>query len=126
MVTQKKPRSISVRDFLIRKLAVKLMIGEDVIKSVLTHSYKSTADAMQKYHTVEISGLGKFIFKPVKAKREHEKVCHDVNCYINKLWAAKDPKEMIALKKKLQDSVEMRDWLRKMLGLSEFIEKREF
>jgi len=67
-----KPISMSVKDYLIRILAVKSMRSEKVIEAVVSHQFQSANEAMQKNNTVEISGFGKFIFNINKANKKLE------------------------------------------------------
>jgi len=62
-----KPISLSVKDYLIRKLAVKLMTPEKNIEAVINHQFQSANEAMYVNKMVEISGFGKFIFNDGKA-----------------------------------------------------------
>jgi hypothetical protein len=65
-----KPQSLSVKDFLIRTLAVKLAINEKIIEAVVNHQFKTANEALDSNMSVEISGFGKFIFNEKKAERK--------------------------------------------------------
>ena len=62
-----KPQSLSVKDYLVRKLAVNLMTSEKVIDAVVTHQFSEANDALFTNDSVEISGFGKFCFNKKKA-----------------------------------------------------------
>jgi nucleoid DNA-binding protein len=62
-----KPISLSVKDFIIRKMAVKLMMSEKMIDDVITHQFNSANEALKYNNSVEISGFGKFLFNQKKA-----------------------------------------------------------
>jgi len=64
-----KPKSLSVKDFIIRKMAVKMMTSEKVIDAVITHQFSSANAAMKGNDSLEISGFGKFLFNRNKAMR---------------------------------------------------------
>lgn len=64
-----KPISMSVKNFLIRKLSVDMMIPEKTIEAVVNHQFSKILDIMQENDSIEISGLGKFVFLPKKAQR---------------------------------------------------------
>lgn len=69
-----KPISLSVKDYIIRKMSVKMMLSENVIESVVNHQFKSTIQAFYNTHkTIEIGGLGKFLFNKKKAEKKMEK-----------------------------------------------------
>lgn len=68
-----KPISMSVKDFLIRKLAVKMMIGEKTIEAVVNHQFQEANVAMGRNKSLEISGFGKFYFNDKKAAKQMKK-----------------------------------------------------
>lgn len=67
-----KPQSLSVKDYLVRKLAVSLMVSEKVIDAVVTHQFSEANDALSTNDSVEISGFGKFCFNKKKAMKRME------------------------------------------------------
>ena len=69
-----KPMSMSVKDFLIRTMAVKLMISEKTLESVINHQFQSANQAMDTNKSIEISGFGKLFFNDKKAKQRMEKL----------------------------------------------------
>ena len=64
-----KPISMSVKDYLIRTLAVKMMVLEKTIEAVVNHQFQSANEAMDLNNSIEISGFGKFYFNEKKAKK---------------------------------------------------------
>ena len=64
-----KPISMSVKDFLIRTLAVKMMVSEKVIEAVINHQFQSANEAMDLNNSLEIAGFGKFYFNQKKATK---------------------------------------------------------
>jgi nucleoid DNA-binding protein len=64
-----KPISMSVKDYLIRTLAVKMMVSEKLIETVINHQFQSANEAMDVNNSLEISGFGKFYFNEKKAKK---------------------------------------------------------
>lgn len=69
-----KPMSMSVKDFLIRTMAVKLMISEKTIETVINHQFQSANQAMDTNKSIEISGFGKLFFNDKKAIKRIEKL----------------------------------------------------
>lgn len=63
-----KPISISVKDYLVRTLGVKIMVSEKVIEAIVNHQFQSANEAMDLHNSIEISGFGKFYFNEKKAK----------------------------------------------------------
>lgn len=64
-----KPISMSVKDYLIRTLAVKMLTSEKTIEAVVNHQFQSANEAMDTNNSLEISGFGKFYFNEKKAKK---------------------------------------------------------
>jgi nucleoid DNA-binding protein len=64
-----KPKSMSMKDFLIRVQAVKMMKSEKTIEAVVNHQFQSTNLAMKTNNSVELSGFGKFFFNIKKAQK---------------------------------------------------------
>ena len=63
-----KPTTLSVKNFLIRKMAAETMIPEKIIEKVISHQFAAAQEAMLIGNSVEISGFGKFIFKKKRAR----------------------------------------------------------
>lgn len=76
-----KPISMSVKDYLIRKMAVKEMVSEKTIEAIVNHQFRSANVALQDNHTVEISGFGKFHFNHKKAIKTLEKMYSKVEVF---------------------------------------------
>jgi nucleoid DNA-binding protein len=64
-----KPISMSVKDYLIRTLAVKMLTSEKTIETVINHQFQSANEAMDFNNSLEISGFGKFYFNEKKATK---------------------------------------------------------
>ncbi len=64
-----KPISMSVKDFLIRTLAVKMMVSEKTIETVINHQFQSANEAMDLNNSIEIASFGKFYFNEKKAQK---------------------------------------------------------
>jgi hypothetical protein len=62
-----KPVSMSVKDYLIRTLAVKILTSEKTIEAVINHQFQSANEALDLNNSVEISGFGKLFFNNKKA-----------------------------------------------------------
>lgn len=69
-----KPKSMSIKDFLIRTQAVKMMRSEKTIEAVVNHQFQSTNLAMRTNNSVELSGFGKFYFNFKKALKRLNKL----------------------------------------------------
>lgn len=80
-----KPQSMSVKDYLIRTLAVKLAVDEKMIDVVVSHQFQSANEAMDLNHSIEISGFGKFIFNKKKAQKKYDNFVGKQNKLIEEL-----------------------------------------
>lgn len=78
-----KPKSLSVKDYLIRTLAVKLMVPEKTIEAVVTHQFTEANNALKTETSVEISGFGKFFFNYKKAVKKMEKMLSQKRVFEN-------------------------------------------
>lgn len=68
-----KPISLSVKEYLIRRMAVKMMTSEKVLEAVVNHQFQSAHEAIGQHKSLEISGFGKFFFNNGKAVKTMEK-----------------------------------------------------
>ena len=69
----KKPESVSMKEWIIKKMAISMVVSEKIIDSVVTHQFDSANDAVNTYKSVEISGFGKFYFNEKKALAQYNK-----------------------------------------------------
>jgi nucleoid DNA-binding protein len=74
-----KPISMSVKDYLVRTLAVKMMVSEKMIETVINHQFQSANEAMDTNNSIEIAGFGKFYFNEKKAKKRIEDLTRKKN-----------------------------------------------
>lgn len=68
-----KPISLSIKDYLIRKMAVRMRMSEKTLETVINHQFQSANEALHKHKSLEISGFGKFFFNEKKAHKMMEK-----------------------------------------------------
>ncbi len=71
-----KPQSMSVKEWLIKRMSLSLVIPEKVIDAVITNQFDSANDALKNNKSIEISGFGKFVFNDKKA-------IHQMNKYLS-------------------------------------------
>jgi nucleoid DNA-binding protein len=67
-----KPRSLSIKDYIIRKMSIKFNTSEKIIESVVNHQFQSATLAFNDQKSVELSGFGKFLFNEKKAIKKME------------------------------------------------------
>ena len=61
-----KPSTMSVKEWIIKKMSINMVISEKTIDQVINHQFDSANDALNTNDTVEISGFGKFLFNKKK------------------------------------------------------------
>jgi nucleoid DNA-binding protein len=64
---------MSVKEWLIKKMAVNMVVSEKIINEVVTHQFDSANDALNLHKSVELSGFGKFYFNQGRAIKKLEK-----------------------------------------------------
>jgi len=83
----------------IRRLSVDLAIPEKDILSVINWQFSSTEEALKKHSSVELSGIGVFIFSPNNAKRALRKCYNYINAYERELSSGEvSPKRETSLR----------------------------
>ena len=70
----KKPQSMSIKEWIIKKMSISMVISEKVIDAVVVHQFDSANDALNVNKSVEISGFGKFYFNEKKALSQYNKL----------------------------------------------------
>jgi hypothetical protein len=64
---------MSMKEWIIKKMAISMVVSEKIIDSVVTHQFDSANDAVNMYKSIEISGFGKFYFNDKKALAQYNK-----------------------------------------------------
>lgn len=70
MEIKDKPASMSIRDWITKKVSHVTMTPEHIIAKVISHNYDSAYDAISKNNSVEISGFGNFYYNEKRADKE--------------------------------------------------------
>ena len=81
----KKPMSMTVKEWIIKRMSINMVISEKIIDSVVTHQFDSANDALNIHKSVEISGFGKFYFNQKKALAQYNKLLAIKQAYENTL-----------------------------------------
>ena len=69
-----KPQSMSMKEWIIKKMSINMVISEKVIDAIVVHQFDSANDALNIHKSVEISGFGKFYFNDKKALTQYNKL----------------------------------------------------
>lgn len=72
---------MQLKEYLVKKLSLKLKVPERIIDSVITNQFQSAFQATSHYNTIELSGFGKFIFSQDKGLKQMEKYKAQVLLY---------------------------------------------
>jgi hypothetical protein len=78
-----KPTTMSVKEFIIKRMSISMVISEKIIDNVIQHQFDSANDALNTNDTVEISGFGKFFFNTKKANTHYNKLLAMNQAYEN-------------------------------------------
>ena len=78
-----KPSTMSVKEYIIKRMSISLVISEKMIDQVVQHQFDSANDALNTNDTVEISGFGKFFFNTKKANTHYNKLLEMKQAYEN-------------------------------------------
>lgn len=68
-----KPKNLGVKDYLIRKMSVKLNLNESILEKIINHQFQSANIAMKNNKSIELAGFGKFLFNNKKAIVRHNR-----------------------------------------------------
>ena len=68
-----KPNSMSVKDWIIKKMSKDLTVSERINNAVITHQFDSANNALKNNNTVELYNFGKFTYNVKKARIQLEK-----------------------------------------------------
>jgi hypothetical protein len=80
-----KPESVSLKDWLVRKLAKSNDLDKDLVDRIVKHQFESVVSAMQKNKSVEISGFGVFKWKDVAAQKKLDSFDRQVRSFRAKI-----------------------------------------
>lgn len=72
MEIKDKPESMSIREWITKKVALASIVPENVIKHVISHQFDSAYQALNDNNSIEISGFGKFYFNTKKAETDRK------------------------------------------------------
>jgi len=80
-----KLTTMSVKEWIIKRMAISLVVSEKTIDQVITHQFDSANDALNVHNSLEISGFGKFLFNVKKATTHYTKLLQMKQAYENTL-----------------------------------------
>lgn len=74
-----KPKQLSLKDFLIRKMGVKLMLDESLIDTVVSHQFQMVREKMDTCNSIEVSGFGVFKLNTGRVIKHAERMKKGIN-----------------------------------------------
>lgn len=103
-----KPMSMSVKDYLIRILAVRAKVPEKTIEAVVNHQFQTATEVMLKEegYSVEISGFGKLFFNHKKALKKLDKAFSKKRMFEKMLAEEQSEQKRRSLQMKLDSTME--------------------
>jgi nucleoid DNA-binding protein len=94
----------SLRQHIVKKMSVKMVVSERVIDQVITHQFNAAEDATKTNNSLEISGFGKFVFNTSKANKKIVKLLKAKKVYEQQLAENTLPtKKLDVIKSKLSN-----------------------
>src|SRR5690242_2340976 len=82
-----KPVSMSVKDYLVTRVAEEMGEEEDLCNTIISWSYRRAKDALETDNIVEISGFGKFITSNHKVMRRITRIDRAIDQYLKQIPA---------------------------------------
>jgi nucleoid DNA-binding protein len=76
---------MSIKEWIIKKMAISMVVSEKTIDNVVTHQFDSANDALNIHDSIEISGFGKFYFNQKRAQAQYDKYVRIKQSYENML-----------------------------------------
>ncbi len=102
-----KPVSMSIKDFLVRKLAINMLTEERIVEAVVNHQFMSALSATQTTKEIEISGFGKMFFNDKKAASKYEKQLNKIEYFTEQLSSPNNsPARILSLTNKLNNTID--------------------
>jgi nucleoid DNA-binding protein len=69
-----KPTTMSHKEWLIKKLSIKIVVSEKIIDAIVNHQFDEANLALKVKNSIEFSGFGKFVFNMNKANKKMAKL----------------------------------------------------
>ncbi len=71
-----KPDTMSTNEWMIKNVSQELGVPLHIVKAVITEQFRSMKESVHDNNSLEISGLGKYVFDKRKAKHRVDKLNH--------------------------------------------------
>ena len=113
-----KPISLSVKNFIIRNMSVKMMVQERLIETVVNHQFESAYVALESpgYESMEFSGFGKLLFNRKKALKKLAKQKSQIEMFEHLLLTELSPIRRRNMEMKLSSAKKNLEHLKKKVN----------
>lgn len=97
-----KPISMSIRDFLIKKISIDKKRSPEEIFKIISFQFDEASLATETCNSIELSGFGKFMFNEKKANKQMIKYNQQVALFTKKIESSTSENEIRVLNLKLK------------------------
>lgn len=110
-----RPQSMPLKEFLVKKLSLKLNIPERTINAVITDQFTTAFQATTNNNSIELSGFGKFVFNQKKAHAQMARYESQVKSFTTLLATEVTPGYRADLNRKLINALKNIEYLKPKL-----------
>jgi nucleoid DNA-binding protein len=112
-----KPIAMSVKDYLIKVMSIRMKVGEKEIEAVVNHQFAEALEATKKCNSLEFSGFGNFTFNEKKAKRKIEKLEEKIRVYEDRLQRGEmNEKRLEYTRKVIEDTIDSINYIKSKIN----------
>jgi len=84
-MVDEKPSWMTHKDWFVKKLAKSLNVSESLIDKIIRHQFDGFVTASRTKDSLEISGMGKFVFRRAGAQRKLDRMDAQIREFRNKI-----------------------------------------
>jgi nucleoid DNA-binding protein len=84
-MAEEKPSWMTHKDWFVKKLSRFINMNESLVDRVIKHQFESIVNASRTMESVEISGMGKFIFRRKGAQKKLDKLDRQIRVFRNRI-----------------------------------------
>lgn len=84
-MADEKPSWMTHKDWFVKKLSRSLNMNESLVDRVIKHQFESVVNATRTMESVEISGMGKFMFRRKTAQKKVDKLDRQIMAFRNRI-----------------------------------------
>jgi nucleoid DNA-binding protein len=84
-MAEEKPLWMTHKDWFVKKLSRSLNMNESLVDRVIKHQFESVVNATRTMESVEMSGMGKFMFRRRTAQKKVDKLDRQIMAFRNRI-----------------------------------------